>query len=144
MSDLIHVVCPSCDAVNRVPRSRLGAGGKCGRCAKPLFRHRPVELDAARFSKHLQRSDLPLLVDFWASWCGPCQMMAPMFEQAAKQLEPQVRLVKINTEENQELGARLGIRSIPTLALFRGGREVAREAGARDTAGIVAWVRQSL
>jgi len=144
MNEQVHVVCPSCDAVNRLPRTRLGSGGKCGRCGEPLFPHKPIELDAARLGRHMERSDLPLVVDFWASWCGPCHMMAPMFEQAAAQLEPEVRLVKLNTEENQELAGRMGIRSIPTLALFQGGREVARAAGARDTASIVAWVRQNL
>ena len=138
MSDSLHVVCPHCDAVNRVPSSRLGADPNCGQCHRPLFNGMPVALDEPRFSRHLSRSDLPLLVDFWAPWCGPCRMMAPAFEAAARQLEPSMRLVKVNTEENQALSARMGIRSIPTLALFRGGQELAR------TAGIVAWARQGL
>ncbi|MEN8175695.1 MAG: thioredoxin TrxC [Pseudomonadota bacterium] len=142
--DPVHVVCPHCDAVNRVPAARLGQGGKCGKCGSALFERRPLELDAARFSRHLSRSDVPLVVDFWAAWCGPCKMMAPMFHQAAAQLEPQVRLVKINTEENQSLAGQLGIRSIPTMALFRGGREVARQAGAMDAASIMGWVRSHL
>jgi thioredoxin 2 len=103
-----------------------------------------VPLDEQRFARHLGRSDVPLLVDFWAPWCGPCRMMAPAFEAAARELEPRVRLVKVNTEENQGLAGRLGIRSIPTLALFRGGSEVARTAGAMDTQRIVAWARQGL
>ncbi|NCA69973.1 MAG: thioredoxin TrxC [Sphingobacteriia bacterium] len=144
MSDLLHVVCPACDAVNRVPRQRLGAGAKCGKCRQPLFLAHPLALDERRFAHHVERSDLPLLIDFWAPWCGPCRMMAPAFEAAASRLEPELRLIKVNTEEAQGLAARLGIRSIPTLALFRGGREVARTAGAMDTAGILAWVRQSL
>jgi thioredoxin 2 len=144
MSESLHVVCPACDAVNRVPRQRLGSGAKCGKCHGPLFLGQPVALDEARFVHHVSRSDLPLLVDFWASWCGPCRMMAPAFEAAAGRLEPNVRLVKVNTEEAQGLSARLGIRSIPTLALFRGGAEVARTAGAMDTSAIMAWVRQAL
>ena len=144
MSEPIHVVCPHCDAVNRIPATRLGEGGRCGKCREPLFRGRPLALDAARFSRHVSRSSLPLLVDFWAEWCGPCKKMAPAFEQAAGQLEPQVRLVKINSEENQALAGQFGIRSIPTLALFRGGREVARTAGAMDATNLVAWTRQNL
>jgi thioredoxin 2 len=144
MSEAIHVVCPSCDAVNRVPRDRLAADPKCGQCHGPLFSGHPVALDEARFARHVQRSDLPLLVDFWAPWCGPCRSMAPAFESAAGTLEPRIRLVKVNTEEAQSLAARLGIRSIPTLALFRGGAEAARTAGAMDTRSIVAWARQHL
>ncbi|WP_295402767.1 thioredoxin TrxC [uncultured Thiocystis sp.] len=140
----LHVVCPSCDAVNRIPSSRLGGGAKCGKCHGPLFAGMPLALDEARFARHLARSDLPLLVDFWAPWCGPCRMMAPAFESAAAKLEPAMRLIKINTEEAQNLSGRLGIRSIPTLALFRGGAEVARQAGAMDANGIVAWARRGL
>lgn len=143
MSESLHVVCPACDAVNRVPSERLGPGAKCGKCRTALFTGRPIELDERRFARHLERSDLPLLVDFWAPWCGPCRMMAPAFEAAASRLEPRLRLLKVNTEEAQGLAARLGIRSIPTLALFRAGAEVARTAGAMDTGGIVAWARQA-
>ncbi|MGE5154961.1 MAG: thioredoxin TrxC [Bdellovibrio bacteriovorus] len=144
MSESLHVVCPHCDAVNRVPVPRLGADPKCGQCHRPLFSGAPVALDEQRFVRHLGRSDLPLLVDFWAPWCGPCRMMAPAFEAAARALEPRVRLVKVNTEESQALSARMGIRSIPTLALFQGGQELARTAGAMDTPRIVAWARQAL
>ena len=142
MPHALHVVCPSCDAVNRVPSERLGADPKCGQCHRPLFPGHPLALDEARFERHLTRSDLPLLVDFWAPWCGPCRMMAPAFEAAARDLEPGMRLVKVNTEEAQGLAARYGIRSIPTLALFRAGQEVARQAGAMDARSIAAWVRQ--
>ena len=144
MSDSLHVLCPACSAVNRVPSARIGQGARCGKCHGALFEGRPLELDEAGFDRHLARCDLPLLVDFWAPWCGPCRMMAPWFAEAATVLEPQMRLVKINTEDNQALAGRLGIRSIPTLALFRSGRELARTAGAMDANSLVAWARQSL
>jgi thioredoxin 2 len=141
MSESMHIVCPHCDVVNRIPAARLGEGPKCGKCHRPLFSGQPIELTAANFQKHIGRSDIPLLVDFWAPWCGPCKMMAPQFAQAAGQLEPRLRLAKVNTEEEQMLGAQFGIRSIPTLALFRGGREVARQAGAMGAADIIRWVQ---
>ena len=144
MSDSKHVVCPHCAGVNRVPADRLGGGGKCGRCKSPLFTGKPLAAGAADFQAQLMRSDIPLLVDFWAPWCGPCRMMAPAFEQAAAQLEPALRLLKVNTEEQQALAAQFGIRSIPTMILFAHGRELSRMSGALDGSGIVAWVRQHL
>lgn len=138
MSTAVHVVCSNCDAVNRVPQERLGGGAKCGKCHAPLFSGAPLALDERGFTRQVSRSDLPLVVDFWAPWCGPCRMMAPAFEEAARLLEPQARLIKINTEEAQGLATRHGIRSIPTLAVFRGGQEVARTAGAMDASRLVA------
>ncbi|AOU97091.1 thioredoxin [Acidihalobacter yilgarnensis] len=141
MSDSLHIVCPHCDAINRISAPRLSDGPKCGGCHRPLFTGEPLSLSGERFNKHVARSDIQLLVDFWAPWCGPCRMMAPYFAEAAAQLEPHMRLVKVDTEAEPALGAQFSIRSIPTLALFKCGREAARQAGAMGVADIVRWAR---
>lgn len=139
MTDPRHLACPRCHAINRVPSDRLAHQPKCGQCHQPLFDGHPVELTEATFARHVGRSEVPVLVDFWAPWCGPCQAMAPAFVRAAEMLEPRMRLAKVNTELEQGLAARYGIRSIPTLVLFSNGREVARQAGAAGAQEIVRW-----
>jgi thioredoxin 2 len=141
MPDSKHVACPSCDATNRLPADRLDQGPKCGKCGEALFTGQPVNLTDQSFERHIARSDIPVVVDFWADWCGPCKMMAPQFEQAAGELEPEVRLAKLDTEANQATAARFGIRSIPTMILYKNGNEVARQSGAMGVADITRWVR---
>jgi len=141
--DSLHVVCAQCGAVNRLPVARLEDGGTCGRCKAPLLDGHPVALGRASFDTFVGRNDLPVVVDFWAQWCGPCRMMAPAFEQVAREERAHARLAKVDTDAEQDLAARFAIRSIPTLIKFRGGREVDRVSGALDARRLRAWVRQA-
>lgn len=140
----LHVVCPHCAAVNRIFAQKLKDGPICGQCKQPLFNGEPLALTSASFDRHIGRSDLPVVVDFWAAWCGPCQMMAPNFHQAAIDLEPQARLAKVDTEREPQLAGRFNIRSIPTLAVFKDGHEVARQSGALDLASLKRWIAPHL
>ncbi len=137
-----HVACARCGATNRVPTERLGDDPVCGKCGQPLLDGHPVELDDASFDRVVQATDLPVLVDFWAPWCGPCRIMAPQFEQAARQLKGRVLFVKVNSDEAQRTAAKFGIRSIPTLVKLQRGREVARQSGALPAAQIVALAQR--
>ena len=136
----IHVVCGKCDSVVRLPGDRLNESPRCPSCHSALFEGTPVNLTAANFDKHVGRGDLPLVVDFWAPWCGPCLAMAPFFEKTARQLEPKLRFAKLNTEEHPAPAAKFNIRSIPTMIVFRGGREIGRQIGAMDGAALTRWL----
>ena len=144
MTTPLHIVCPHCHTTNRVASDQLSSAPTCGRCKLALFDAHPVELDSVSFNKHIKRNQIPVVVDFWAPWCGPCRMMAPAYEQAAGLLEPHVRLAKLNTEAVPQPSAQFNIRSIPTMVMFRGGQEVARQSGAMGSADIVSWVRSNL
>lgn len=142
--DPLLIVCPHCHSPNRVPAARLTEAPTCGRCSKALFDGKPVSLGVDHFATHITRGALPVLVDFWAPWCGPCKVMGPQFEIAAAELEPHVRLAKVDTQSEPTLAQQYAIRSIPTLGLFKDGKELARQAGAMSAADIVRWTRQHL
>jgi thioredoxin 2 len=139
MAETLHLVCPHCAAVNRIPSARLSEAPKCGQCHQPLFSGHPTELDSGIFRRFVERNDVPVVVDFWAPWCGPCQMMAPEFSAAAAEVEPKVLLAKLNTDAEPGLAGEFGIRGIPTMICFKAGREVARRSGAIGRSEIVRW-----
>jgi thioredoxin 2 len=144
MSTSRQIVCGHCGKVNRLPGDRAPAAARCGSCHQAIFSGHPIEVNEEGFDRHVANSDIPVLVDIWAPWCGPCRSMAPMFERAAKELEPKVRLLKLNADTAPAVSSRLGITGIPTLLLMRGGREISRASGAMDTQNLVAWTMAGL
>lgn len=142
MSSPVHIACPACGASNRAPMERLDQAPKCGKCGSALFAGHPMELTDANFAAVTGGTDLPVVLDCWAAWCGPCQRFAPIFQEAAGKLEPRFRLAKLDTDANPETAARLGIRSIPTLIVFKGGKETARISGAMPLSQFIEWVQQ--
>jgi len=140
----LHIACPHCNTTNRIDSRRIQQRPKCGKCKQFLFTAQPLELTAKNFSQHIRHNDIPVIVDFWAPWCGPCKMMAPAYAQAAIQLEPKARLAKLNTEQEQSIAKNFAIRSIPTLIIFKDGQEISRQSGAMNTNDIVRWVNSTL
>lgn len=143
-AEMLVVASPTDAVLNRIPRAKLDRNPKCGKCHSPLFQGKAVELDAANFASHVLKSDLPVVIDLWAEWCGPCRLMTPSFEAAAPRLEPRVRLGKLDTKAEPAIAGRYGIRGIPSLIMIRKGQELARTSGAMPTSAIVDWVEQAL
>jgi thioredoxin 2 len=141
MSEPGHIVCPNCGAVNRIPREKRASAAKCGKCHKALFVGHPMPATAQNFAKQIQANDIPVVVDFWAEWCGPCKAMAPAFEKVAAEFEPEMRFLKVDTGAERSLAAQYNIRSIPTLMIFRRGAIVAQQAGAMDSGSLRNWLR---
>jgi thioredoxin 2 len=137
-----HIVCPNCNSVNRIPGEKDARKATCGLCHRPLFTGRPNPVTAAQFATQIERNDIPVIVDFWAEWCGPCKAMAPAYERVASELEPALRFLKVDTEAEPELSARYNIRSIPTLMLFQKGKVRAQQAGAMGAEALRSWLRQ--
>ncbi len=144
MSEMRQIVCGHCGRINRLPAERAPEGARCGACRQPIFTGKAIEVTEEGFGRHVANSNIPVLVDVWAPWCGPCRAMAPMYERAARELEPRVRLLKLNSDSAPALSSRLDITGIPTLLLMRGGREIARQAGAMDARSIIAWTEAGL
>jgi len=144
MSAFTHIVCPHCNGTNRIPAGTVPNEAKCGRCKQSILDTKPIELTPQNIQQHLEKNDIPVIIDFWAPWCGPCKMMGPNFEQAALNFKGQVRFAKVNTEDQQSLGAQFNIRSIPTLILFKNGKEIDRVSGALEANQLVTWIRQKI
>jgi len=138
----VHIVCPICAGINRIPADRPAAEARCGRCHSPLFSGHPASADAVQFEKQITRSDVPVVVDFWADWCGPCHAMAPIYEQVAQELEPRFRFLKLDTEAEPGIAARYNIRGIPTLMVFKGGKVLGQRAGVQDRNSLKGWLAQ--
>jgi len=141
MNDLIHIVCSHCNGTNRIPKDKLQSEPNCGRCKKPLLDTTPVELTKDNIAQHLEKNDIPVIIDFWAPWCGPCKIMGPNFEQASRNFKGKVRFAKVNTEDQQSLGGYYNIRSIPTLVLFKQGKEIDRVSGVLDANQLISWIQ---
>ncbi|HFE38987.1 MAG TPA: thioredoxin TrxC [Gammaproteobacteria bacterium] len=144
MNETLIIACPNCNQLNRVPKEKLAEGGKCGSCKSPLILKTPLALNQQSFDKHVLKSDLPILLDFWAPWCGPCKAMSPVLEEAASLLSNRIRVAKVNTEKEPALASKFNIRSIPTLAIFHKGKEIGRSAGAMPLAQLQQWINNTL
>jgi len=144
MNEFTHIVCPHCNGTNRIPKGNIPEEVKCGRCKKSILETKPIELTKENISQHLEKNDIPLIIDFWAPWCGPCKTMGPNFEQASRNFKAKVRFAKVNTQDQESLGGHFAIRSIPTLILFKAGKEVDRVSGALDANALTNWINAKL